>query len=587
MCLYSCWLNNSIIILVLVYTAQSYAGLTDQDIKLAYLFPWNLVGGWIKEMIPPIQSPRPLHTNQAVQSFILDIPVGYQKEPFGKAVTRLSVMVISEPQTVADNKYDPHIQDVVLRVHHADGTWQLGLPAYINSSPKSPSEIKLDIAEGAKHICSATHSQVESAYFRSHSDEQTGKRKLYDYTFRDGDSYATERLINYRKKIPLIIFKSLLSGIKESCILKRKSEKSVTMIFFGCGRGREVVIGKKTIEQNLRVPVYSHGIEILPEMVDRARVSWSDHLDQNCSVSTGDALEAESIIRKFVEAGEPDGLVVVIAIGLLSEGVLKGTYTAHRILQGIAQSPKVDMVLEARYGTHLFTYDTAKVAGWAVKRQVIPEEQLRTKPVDQTDIQKLAEVIHIFTPLPLEEQVQEVVQKHSGNVLDLSLSSHPVEIFRKIVRHHSELLFDTVDISWAYIRSGRGALKAFIDDMKTQGVNSVAVSGYEPWFQDFESELKTLSLNVVKRIDSKEDFELPSILPSLARQIWKDYQVYEEAGHISVTSEEVCPTTNITELVKFKSGNNDNVKAVQDESEYLYDPLMKISIKNTPASKKL
>ena len=505
-----------------------------QDIIMIRMFPWHTVGGWIHEMIPLEKTESQMQPNQAVDRIVLDIPSEMRSglKPFGKPVSRLDVISIFEPQKMAVRKLDPNFLDVVLVVHHDDGSWQLGLPSYINASKKSPQEIKEDISAGAKHICLVTHSQVENAYMRSMIDLRTGKRKFFRYDSMASGSYHNERAIKFYVKAPKFIFESLVSEISTNISLSEKSANGVTLIFLGCGTGKEVVIGKRYVEEKLKVPVYSHGIDIQPGLIKKAKENFRDYWDETCSVAIGDALEADSIIRKSIKERQPDGLVIVIAIGLVSEGVLQGTYPAHRILQGIAQSQRVDMVFEARYGAHFFTYDTAKAAGWAVKRQVIPEDVLRSEPVHQDDTQKLAEVLHILTPVSLEKQAEDIVQRLSDNIIDLSLSSYPMKMFREIVQRHPDLKFDTVDMSWANMESNKKYLHDSICEMQAYGVRSIIVSGYEPWFKEFKSEFSCL--NVMKRTDSREEFELPSLLPNLGQKIWRNYKVYKDlsSGHV-------------------------------------------------------
>ncbi len=624
------WLKYSLAILLLFFYAQSHAVLTDQEIDTCRKKPYVFLMEWFKKMEPLNQLARPSHTGLAIQKIELHIPIYVQGEliPFGKPVVRVEIVSVFDSNISRTGDIDENFLDLAVIVHHADNTYQLASPKIVNSPGNSSREKKLDIHNLAIVISTVLVASVEPPYSCTTINERISKLGLSNNSmyllfksgafgrvyrskrgcelggefnsaffitesfspifYPDGKNFLDEEFEeaqkNFSKSIRTFVNSTIIEKIKNNTDLKKKSSNGITLIFLGCGTGREVFIGGKEILKGLNVPVFSHGIDIDSVLIEEGRKRFSDYLTEHCTLSTGDALDANSIIRQRVEKSNPDGLVVVIAIGLLADEAIPKTYQTHRILQEIAQNKTVDMICEAHLGVHHYTGETARAAGWDVeKHSVVASDLSQTyqalfpSPADVHRV--LTDMLNVLTPLSLETQAEEIAQKHCSNVLDLSLSSHPVGLFQHIVKQHSGLKFRTVDISWGYLEDDETRMDEFIRLMQEYNVHSVAVSGYEPWLSKFQSKTMLTPLNIIKRIDSRGEFELPAMPLHLARQIWSDYEVYEEAS--SASSKIHHDNATGLSKAKIQLGNSEKTAVVADD-EGLSLPLQQLGLDPCP-----
>ena len=371
-----------------------------------------------------------------------------------------------------------------------------------------------EVNERMLHLSIATRAEVDLSHFLLYSDSQ-GKRTVQDFA-EVLDLRPDENPIysEFRENIIVELYRQLIHIIESSDSLKAKAMEGITLVCLGCGTGLELKTGCDALNNRFG-PVKVFGLEKNSEVIKEARKQYP-----NYSFIEGDALEAGKYITDCLSQSPAGGLAVVVAVGLLTEAVLPGTYPAHQILQQIARTP-VDLLLVASYASLLFNRQSALNAGWLTEIRPVPDRDIYKKqPIPERIPQLLQNRIFILTPASLEQQVKHALSRsHLRNripedcftTLDLSMTSRPEQLLPALLLKPESQNVKAVDISWSLLTQEQ--VHDLIQVMRLWNIGNLVYSGFEPWNTPPVSEqLATCPpLNTHKRIDSQYKEELPSV----------------------------------------------------------------------------
>ncbi len=516
------------LIMFFMMAAPVRAGLSASDIAKTYAHPWTVISSWLHKMKPlNPDTGFDLKADCAVQTLRFQIPGGQQQRltPFGSPLTSFEGVTILKPQHSAEDKKHPELVLFVMVVDDNKGKRHVALPSFLSPQEGAPAAKKLlEIQGRVHHAALATRSEVEGAHYRSHIDKETGAREINDYSQLAQGDYSDERTTAFYKKGRRYLFDLVVKSVKNRADLARKAKSGITLVCLGCGGGREVVLGRQKLADGLGCHVYSLGVERNLKLVESSHQRLSDYLGGGLSkIVEGNALQASRFIKQALHAKGADqeskGLVVVTAIGLLSESVLEGTYPALRVLQDVARDGHVDLLLVMNYEASLFTRESLGASGWQVSRHLIPPEVLYDSAPRQTDVQRMNDQIWVMTPLPRKMNLERVVAQSRCRssepdaeltLLDLSMTTAPSVLFDDLVAQGEYGHITTVDVSWSGLREGE--IAGFSSKMQAQGVTTLVVSGHEPWFDALMAHIQKHNMfDIEKRTDCEEANEIPSI----------------------------------------------------------------------------
>lgn len=499
-----------------------YAGLTPEETRAIYDDPWTFLRNYFDDF-------RQFHTdalyqikglkgfNQQVTTTTVIIP---DDEPVNVKEKKLSkfesVEIYENARGLAIRGPDAKFVTMFVVLYFEDGTQMTGLPkAYKQYNPEK-------LSETMAYFATATRSDVDLSRMHRYTDA-SGKRWVNDFS----------RLVNPRSEGTLYqefirgmkpaFFRLMADYINQSDALRKKAAKGITVICLGCGEGDELNTGSTILGEHFQ-KIKVVGVEKNPDMLAAAKKSFPDYL-----IVQGDALEAEHHIENSLSAsGYPEGVVVVVAIGLLCESALPGTYIAHQILQRIARTNEVDAIFEACYPAKLFNHKSAFRAGWKVTRNLIDYKEIYGKLARLFYLPKslMCCVVQILTPLPVDQIIGDVISKsdernsHPADrftTLDLSFTTQPELLFATLVQRPECKKIKTVDVSWTAIPEKK--VLDFFSVIIAFGIKNLIFSGFEPWNAGRVAKvLETPPLNLYKRIDSQYPEELPSVPYALLKQ---------------------------------------------------------------------
>ncbi len=510
--------SKPILILVLIIAAwfkvPVYSGLlSEKELDSIYSNPWITLASILSEDIQTVIPSKDYHSfNDAIQITHFVPPGKYLLNFFNKEVSSIDYLLFDkDPRTYTPDMGHTYKLSFFV-MYFIDSS-------YITFIPKRMmTEGPMKIADQMLHLGLATKSETDLAHSLSEINPITLDRTIRDYSPLATGNYIP-RVSEFHINMCFVILNHMIATVQSNPSYLQKAQHGITLIFLGCAQGVECFAGRARLRQKLEVPVTVCGIDINRKLIEAAKTKFPD-----ISFHVEDAARAGKIIKQFTEN---ENLVIVVAQGLLSHEVMTGSYPALQVFQQVAESGSVDMMYVTAYGMPLFNRHTIETAGWNMEIQHIPHDRLHDinkHPVDDED--SCRNQIRIMTPMSLSQQANLFLrQSRERNkkpespftTLDLSMSSHPDQLFSHLKACNDCKNVRTVDLSWSMIPADNKRDRFFSELEKTE-IKNIIVSGFEPWFKEFYLYVRQSNkFNIYKRTDAQYAVEIPAISTKLSR----------------------------------------------------------------------
>ena len=515
-----CLKKFKLFFLCLCFINCSYATLTEQELQNIYQQPWITLAMIIAEDYQLINPSDDYYTlNDSVQITHFRPPERFEYNFFRKVAIQVDYIFLQHDPRTYNSAMGPNYKLGFFILYFTDGSHIAIMPKRVLT--EGPNKF----AEQMEHLMISTNSEVTLSHSFPEFDHLTSKRKTNDFSSLSTGNYC-KKISEFYIHMMITIYETIISTIESNPLLAKKAKNGISLIFLGCAAGAECEGGRTMLNQKLGVPVTACGVDINPTLIQAAR-TYFPHI----SFHREDATKAGKIIKECVPP-DSQNLVITIAQGLLTNGVMSGTYPALQVLQQVADSGLVDIFYVAACGTPLFNRHMVETAGWNMAIAHIPHAKLHKGDMSSYEEgDPVLNRLYVMTPKPLDQQ-GELFIRHSNErnsnpvqpftTLDLSMSNHPEKIFTYIKNHHKVSRVKALDLSWS-LMPDKAHRSTFFEDLRSFGIRNIVISGFEPWFNDFDSYIKSNHFfNIYKRKDGLYASEVPSIPPYLARILLKN-----------------------------------------------------------------
>lgn len=510
---------NISFILYLFFINQSFATLTKQELAKIYQNPWITLALIIGEDIQIINPSDDYYTlNDSVQITHFRPPERFVYNFFNRVAEQVDYIFFQHDPRTYTSEMGPNYKLSFFILYFTDGSHIAFMPKRVLE--EGPNRF----ANQMLHLMIATKSESTLSHSLPEVNHSTLERKVRDYSGLARGNYP-KKTSEFHIQMLITIFETIIATVQSNPSLARKAQNGISLIFLGCAAGAECEGGRAMLNQRFHVPVTACGIDINPQLISTART-----LFPHIPFHVKDASNAGKIIK---ECTSPDSkkLVITIAHGLIAHEVMTGTYPALQVLQQVAGSGLVDIFYAASFGMPLFNRYMVEASGWNMAITHVPYSKLHNGDMSSyEDEDYVRNQLYVMTPKSLDKQA-ELFIKHSNErnsnpaqpptTLDLSMSSHPEKLFTHLKSDHKVRRVKTLDLSWSSVPD-KEQREIFFEDLRSFGIKNIIISGFEPWFNDFESYIKsTNTFNIYKRKDGLYPSETPSIPPYLARILLK------------------------------------------------------------------
>lgn len=502
------------ILLVFCQSRPSSAGIYFWNASDLYPAPWETLNTLLRNLVVPDLPEGYYNLNDHIQ-IIHFAPPDHQPVFANKQRVR-TVMVITFLTNIRlqPEKKLATVKQPILILTYETGQQQLATPARWWDYP-------LILTETLTELGVATGSQLEISHRRYPLTASSTERLVTDFSILTNAkaTYPNYFYSTMRERL----FRRVIETIQQTSELRKKTENGISLLCLGCGRGIEVDYGYQQLTTAFNTPVAAIGLDINCALVEYARAKYPQYqFLQTCATEASAAIEFWT--KKTFHTPH---LIVVIALGLIAQEVLPGTYSALQILQQVAMPKAVDLMMVASYSLPLFNQHMCSASGWNMETHVSPADFYVGNPDNMKVGNNLVigNRIYTFTPMTVpqmtlhvarESEVRNQPETRAPALLDLSMSSHPTLLFSWLLSHGSLHSMDTVDLSWSACLPENEHRKLF-ELLRNWGINNIIVSGFEPWYQESEQAIKEhYKFSIFKRTDALYSEEVPSIPPTLA-----------------------------------------------------------------------
>lgn len=372
--------------------------------------------------------------------------------------------------------------------------------------------------------------------------------------------YRPVEISFYQWLHPMIAQLAYAHLVDHPTIYSRALQSGLYLIALGCGSGDDLHTAQRYFQEK-NIQTCATGIEIRPDLIRKARAKLP-----GCHFICGNARNACQLIRQARQQNPlPEKApTLVLAEGLLSRQVLKGTYEAVQVLHQFLQEQETDLIVAATYSTPLISQEIMTASHW--------QGQIIMIKVASNLLSFCPSLMSAFllSRQSLEQQVRKVRERSlersaSGEftTLDLSMSGHPLTIMDTILKDISVAMNITqVDLSYSHI--GQSQVIPLINRLLgVPRLQQVLVSGYEPWYGNFFEETRRQArTGIALRQDNQYFYDLPTFSPKVARAL----KQYDEVPYKNIFR----PETLDTMAMSSPSGWTDDI-----EVSGLAPPLLK------------
>ncbi len=624
---------NIAVMLFCCYTGICQATLTSTQLEKIRTNPWVVLGLILSktEILHKYEYEDFFDFNNSVQIIHLNPPCSFRYTCLNNKITSVDYVFFQQnlrsPSTVKDSR---SIHSFFI-LYEYDGSFN------ILTHVKLSRESSFDVPEVMFHLAVATKSERMVSHSPLEIDQVTSERRLHDCSKpkkqinQDKNNERFEQMYTFINSMLFLSIASLFKNVPSVCdehcaelmtphlfpniVPWNAEDKSqifhlspslflnvrhgMSLIYLGLHFKGEECLGSEMIMKQMSdididIDIDVCGIDIDPTLINKAKTDYP-----TISFHAEDPVEAGRIIKKYT-APDSNKLVIVIAQDLLQNKVMTGTYPALKILQQLAESGRVSEFYVTTYEMPLFNRYMVESSGWNMKIFHIPHEKTHPKSGTSSyeDNDFVGNQLNLLTPMPVSDQVDFFIQQSNTRkkeptkpftTLDLSMSSNPKNIFSFMMASKSILIqsVKSVDLSWT-LMSDKESTTRFLTDLHSAGIKNIIVSGFEPWFQEFEYYIKKSTFfNIYKRTDAQYASEVPAMTPKLVRiltpksTMTKPYFIISNQSSAGSSSKDEQRTESFEEMASSQSEQVNHI--IVDESDVELDQKMSISTSDAKA----